>query len=499
MLKTALLKETEGTFAGNDLKEFYATAPLTVTFTTTSLAALGWYMNGGDTLYFNERYVEGYIKSRGLSVEDVMKNPEHLGDLARTLVGTFVHEAQHHRQNFWARQNSVPNGYNQLNEIEAFQVQGLFLLEKLKNDKKFAEFAEREGAHSDVLRAGLGRAKIMEEHGPDMFEYTVPNGHYPETYSNAGGAWCRILWHNNTAKKMEDELARRATLDARERAALESGPQLAEYYESPADFAAALRAVSTGSLTRELARSRKEAAETPKYYNQIRERRERFARETKERHAVVMGGGNGREKRSRRRPEETNDDRDLDGTSARRRPQRRGRAEDRRRRRGQANRRRRVVRASRARGLDLGAQARRRDADGTLGRRASGARDRALHPPRPRAVRHRRGVHGAPQQAFVRPAEGLEERRGGERSDGRAQVPAHGARHLRLRRARQHLAQAGRDARGAHRGSGGEGLLPALLQRAAVDRRGAAQGVPGRRGGLQAEALSSFSHSDETR
>lgn len=306
MLKNALMKETEGTFAGADLKEFYAKTPLTITFTTTSMSALGWYNHGGDTLYFNERYVEQYIKSRGLSVGDVMKNPDSLGDLARTLVGTFVHEAQHHRQDVFAREQKMPRIYVQSDEIEAFQTQGLFLLEKLKTDPKFKEFAEREGKHSDVLSAGLSRAKHMEETGPDWFEYNVPNSHYPEILSNAGAAWCQILRHNGIASDLEAELARRETLPAAEKAKLDAGPKLDDWYPTQERFRAAARLAGTGSLRAELAESRKTVEDAPKYYNRIRSRRDGVRAVTDERYTAVMAGGGGRSKTEPPSPGEEN-------------------------------------------------------------------------------------------------------------------------------------------------------------------------------------------------
>lgn len=306
MLKTALLKETEGTFAGADLKEFYSKTPLTVAFTTTSMAALGWYSHGGDTLYFNERYVEQYIKSRGLSVQDVMKNPDQLGDLARTLVGTFVHEAQHHRQDVWAREQKMPRIYVQSDEVEAFQTQGLFLLEKLKKDPKFKEFAEREGKHSDVLSAGLSRARRMEETGPDWFEYNVPNSHYPEILSNAGAAWCQILRHNGIASDLEAELARRETLPSAEKSKLDAGPELDDWYPTQERFRAAARLAGTGSLRAELAESRKAVEDAPKYYNRIRSRRDGVRAVTDERYAAVMAGGGGRSKTEPPSPGEEN-------------------------------------------------------------------------------------------------------------------------------------------------------------------------------------------------
>lgn len=201
LLKTALLKETAGTFAGGDLKQFYVDRkiPLEVEFSNTSESGLGWYEGGSDVLNFNERYLEQYVKSRGASIADLKTKPALLQDLARTLAGTFVHEAQHHRQDVWARDNKISAPYHQGDEVEAFQVQALFLMEKVDHDPKFRAFAETEGRHSDIMRAGLERARRLKEQGPEYFEWIVPNTHYPNVLSNEGNAWSAIARGDRSA------------------------------------------------------------------------------------------------------------------------------------------------------------------------------------------------------------------------------------------------------------------------------------------------------------
>lgn len=292
MLKTALLKETAGTFAGRDLQEFYGDrgVPLVVKFENTAMRALGWYDHGTDVLNFNERYVEQYVKSRGLSVEDLKRDPALLGDLARTLVGTFVHEAQHHRQDVWARDNKVPLLYHQGDEVEAFQTQAMFLMEKMDRDPKFRAFADAEGEHSKVLKTGLGRAQHMRDEGPDYFDWTVPNAHYPEILSNEGNAWCEILWHNNVAKTVEGELARRRSLPAASRAKLEAAPPLKEDYQSNALFLKDLRLAGSGSLTALAAKARQDTERSIEFYTKLRARQEAVRRITEQRYDMLKSG-----------------------------------------------------------------------------------------------------------------------------------------------------------------------------------------------------------------
>ncbi|MBI2387511.1 MAG: hypothetical protein HYV14_16095 [Elusimicrobia bacterium] len=288
MLKSALLKETEGTFAGDDLKAFYARVPLEVTFTTTSMSALGWYHHGGDTLYFNERYVEEYVKTHGATIETLKRDPALLQNLARIFASTFVHEAQHHRQDVWARENKMPRLYHQGDEVEAFQTDALFMMQKLRVDKKFAAWAEKEAETSSVVRGDLSYAKRMESEGPGYFDRTIPNAHYPETLSKEGGAWCAILWHNSVAKPLEAELERRAALPEAARKRLEAGaPALKASYKTYAAFQADVLKASSVTIEGYVKDERERAANAAKHYNALRGRQEAVAATTRERYNIL--------------------------------------------------------------------------------------------------------------------------------------------------------------------------------------------------------------------
>lgn len=288
MLKSALLKETEGTFAGDDLKKFYARVPLEVAFTTTSMSALGWYRHGGDTLYFNERYIEEYVKTRGATIETLKRDPALLQNLARVFASTFVHEAQHHRQDVWARENKMPRLYHQGDEVEAFQTDALFMMQKLRVDKKFAAWAEKEAETSSLVRGDLSYAKRMEVEGPGYFDRAIPNTHYPETLSKEGTAWCHILWHNSVAKPLETELKRRGSLPEAARRKLEAGaPALKSSYKTYASFQADLLKASSATLESYLKDERERAANAAKHYNALRARQEAVAATTRERYNIL--------------------------------------------------------------------------------------------------------------------------------------------------------------------------------------------------------------------
>lgn len=289
MLKTAMLKETEGTFAGEDLKAFYARTPLEVVFTTTSMSALGWYRPGGDTLYFNERYVEEYLKTRGATVESLKRDPALLRNLARVFASTFVHEAQHHRQDVWARENKMPRLYHQGDEVEAFQTDALFMMQKVRVDKKFREWALKEAETSSLVRGDLEYARRMEEQGPGYFDRVIPNAHYPETFSNEATAWCSILWHNSVNEPIEAELARRDRLSAAARQKLEAGaPALKTSYPNAEAFRADLMRSSRATLDSYLQGAKTAAAGAAKHYNQLRARQEAVAATTQDRYNSLV-------------------------------------------------------------------------------------------------------------------------------------------------------------------------------------------------------------------
>lgn len=289
MLKTAMLKETEGTFAGEDLKAFYARVPLEVAFTTTSMSAFGWYHHGGDTLYFNERYIEEYLKTRGATVESLKRDPVLLQNLARVFASTFVHEAQHHRQDVWARDNKLPRLYHQGDEVEAFQADALFMMQKMRVDKKFAQWALKESEISKIVQGDLEYARRMEEEGPRFFDRMIPNTHYPETFSSEATAWCRILWHNSVSEPIEAELARRDRLDAAARKRLEAAaPALQKSYPTAEAFRASLVRSSRATLESYLHGAKTAAVDAAKHYNQLRARQEAVAATTQERYNSLL-------------------------------------------------------------------------------------------------------------------------------------------------------------------------------------------------------------------
>lgn len=297
MLKTAMLKETEGTFAGEDLKKFYATTPLEVTFTKTEMSALGWYRHGGDTLYFNERYVEEYVKIHGASVADLKRDPVLLQNLARIFASTFVHEAEHHRQDVWRREQKMPRLSHQGDEVAAFQADSLFMMQKMRDDKKFNEWALTEAKTSGVVAGDLANARRMEEQGPAYFERYIPNTHYPERLSKEGAAWCSILWHNHLKGSIDAEHERRKGLTPKQAEALLNGPALKENYDTEAAYVAALRLTSVKSLHEARADAQTAMENSAKHYNQLRARQEAVAATLSERYNGLSSPGASRTER----------------------------------------------------------------------------------------------------------------------------------------------------------------------------------------------------------
>lgn len=289
MLEEALLRETDGTFAGRDLREFYRTVPLEIRLVAPKGDSLGWYTHEGDVLFFNRRHVESYLRSRGAALESLRADAALLRDVARTLSGTFVHEAQHHRQDVWARQPGRRRPRHRGKEVEAAQVQALFILQKTRQDASFREFARRESGRSTVLRSNLARARRLEQEGLSSFEFEIALS-YDDRLSAEGEAWTEMGQPLRSADAARAELQRRLELPEAERARLDAGPPLAESWPTREAWLEALRVSSGASLQVFLERAEARALAAYEAHLDYRRREQEIARQTERRYRQLMSG-----------------------------------------------------------------------------------------------------------------------------------------------------------------------------------------------------------------
>ncbi len=288
LLQTGLMAETAGTWAGADLKAFYAKTPLVVAIAKREGAALAWYWNG--VMSINEPSLEEFVKARGRAVADLAKDPALLKELVRELAPIFVHEAIHHQQDVWAMGQGIPSNWSQHQEQEAMMTEALFVLQKSSHDKSYAEFLASH-QYSINVREESALARRLEQNGADFFRLSVAATHYPERLSLEGAVWCHIaLLHNAIYSDISAEAARRAALAAAERLALETGPRFQASYPTQEDFRDALKRVATPELQRIVTEQRDAVAQQPRIYESYRERLAQATRLTERRLQMLQSG-----------------------------------------------------------------------------------------------------------------------------------------------------------------------------------------------------------------
>jgi len=246
LLASGLMTLTAGTWAGQELRDFYATRPMSVAVGVPPFAALAWYQN--DVLSFNEKYVEQYVRSQGRTLDDLAKDPALLQPLLREFVPVFVHEATHQRQDAFAKAAGIPFYNGEAAEKEAMMTEALFVLQKSRQDPGYADFLAQGQERSTFIKEALILSRRLQKDRADWFGETVMATHYPEYLSISGLVWCTILVHDRIAPPIEAELKRRAALPEDRRKALEDARDFKPGYPGPKEFADDLPSVGTKRL-----------------------------------------------------------------------------------------------------------------------------------------------------------------------------------------------------------------------------------------------------------
>ena len=246
IIASGVMRETQGTWAGKELQDFYATHPLTVAVAPLE-GRIALYKN--ERLTFNERYIEDYVKSLPgrRTLDDLTTDPELAKPLVFAFVPFFVHEATHQEQADWARKQGLPLWSGEGVEAEAMLAEGVFFLQKSKIDPSYRRFVERNKDTLPLVREELADANRMSADGADVYGPEVMNTHYPEGLSIAGQAWSQILWHNDISGALSKELDRREKLPPDARAALETRVD-STVYDSREAFEKNIGAFGTAQL-----------------------------------------------------------------------------------------------------------------------------------------------------------------------------------------------------------------------------------------------------------
>ncbi len=181
-LGTALLAQTAGTDAGDDLTAFFNDPKnkhdmkITIMSMPSNLAE---YRFEEKDLVFNERFIMDWAKGEGLTAKDLTTNGDALTKLAMLLSPNFVHEARHQEQQAWAKEKGFIFQPGQNYEVEAKGVEALFFLQKSKNEA-FKKFYGDSRDSSMLARQEIMLADTLSQKGAPKFRNIVMSDYYED-------------------------------------------------------------------------------------------------------------------------------------------------------------------------------------------------------------------------------------------------------------------------------------------------------------------------------
>ena len=291
LLANGLLKQIEGTWAGDEIREFYKKEKLDLRVAEApNFNWIGWHQGG--VITFNERHIEEFVKSKSKTLRDLGTDPALLQSLTTQLSPLFVHEARHHVQQEWFKSQGLPWIYGQSTEQETIQFEAMYILEKSLRDPAFRKRLEADRAGSDLARESISKAERLQRAGPDFVRQSVNAWHYPELISLEGRVWCNIEWHRTASADLVAELARRASLPEAEQKALEAAPDIEGPIVSNAEWKKAVSVAGTKHLRESLAVQTGRLEELPKTYDAVRRRDEAFNAEVQRRYNSLLSEKN---------------------------------------------------------------------------------------------------------------------------------------------------------------------------------------------------------------
>lgn len=287
LLANGLLKQIEGTWAGDEIRGFYAKEKLDLRVAPApNFNWIGWHHDG--IITFNERHIEEFVKSKGRTLRDLGTDSALLRSLTTQLSPLFVHEARHHVQQEWFKAQGLPWIYGQSTEQETIQFEAMYILEKSMRDPAFRKRLEADRAGSGLARESISKAERLRAHGPDFVRQSVSAWHYPELLSLEGRVWCNIDWHRTASADLKAELARREALPEDRRNALEAAPDFTGPIATNEDWKKSLAAAGTKRLRDALAAESGQLDQLPKTYDAARGRDERFNAEIQRRYNSLL-------------------------------------------------------------------------------------------------------------------------------------------------------------------------------------------------------------------
>jgi len=282
LLSGGLMKQLEGTDVGEDLQTYYSRHPLKVSVHEMD-QYIALYDSEKNEMTFNEIYVLDVLKARRGSIQGLLAGRDGVLDsLVMQLSPVFVHEATHQMQFSWTQEKGMPVEYGQPLEIEAYQNEALFMIDKSRCNERYRKFMEDAQESSTLAREAVGLAERFQR-DPAYFRSVIVTSYYPEKFSPEGAAWSVMDFSASNVSDFEGELKRRAALPTREQEALRRGGNFTPGGMSSEQWQKELKAVATSALETHLARNREAIRRRPETYSLYRQRQGEENRRAEER------------------------------------------------------------------------------------------------------------------------------------------------------------------------------------------------------------------------
>jgi hypothetical protein len=249
LLRSGLLREISGTWAGDELNAFYATHPLDLRVgPKKSSRAVGSYSGADGSMLINERYIVLFLKAKGRDVRDLETNPALLENLTADFASLFVHEATHQTQHDWRRERGLPNISGQNDEIEAKQTAAVFVLQKSSLDPSFLAMLRNDAKTDGPAQEAAQEAQDLRDLGPAAYRAQVRAENYPDLASLEGETHENLRDDAAYRDLLEAELGRRAALPRRKADALERSKAKMPDFHGLDDFAGVIKLAATPEL-----------------------------------------------------------------------------------------------------------------------------------------------------------------------------------------------------------------------------------------------------------
>lgn len=290
MLKKGLMKEVEGTWAGEELIPFYKRKELKLVIRPLGVGRIGEYHDSSEEMVFNQAFIEEYVKANGLTPAQLLSSAAALDSLTVQLSPLFVHEAYHQLQDDFCERNRLPNPVAQHRELESMQVEALYILQKMKHDAGFKKIMEGAQEGSKLARESLSKAQRLEK-GAGWMRDTIVSWHYPGLRSLEGWASTEVSSDRYYLGRVRAELDRRAKLPIWSRFPLAGRKPFSSTHLTVEQWNKELPTVGTETLESLKASYEADLAKMPQAYDALGDRLEGYNKSVEAKLKLLKAGG----------------------------------------------------------------------------------------------------------------------------------------------------------------------------------------------------------------